>query len=100
MFLPTIASFIFLKMLKHLRTALGLRHAIGNTVILDFLDLADMTSKGATVRIDDLQVRWQCKHRTQVTTRMAAVKDAGLIDYDRARGGCYELTRLGLPSED
>ena len=87
-------------MLKHVRTALGLRQALTNTVVLDFLDLADMASKTGTVKMDDLQERWHCKHRSVVTNRMAAVRDAGLIEYDRARGGCYELTRLGLPTAD
>jgi hypothetical protein len=62
-----------------IRRLTGLRPAVKDQALLDFLDLAIMTPEPGVVTTNELRDRWQCS-QSQVSRRLSAVCAAQLVD--------------------
>ena len=72
---------------------LALRNFVPDCVLLDWADLAQLIQPPASIRTDVLREHWVCS-QSAVSRRLAALWQAGLIDY-RCGRGAYRVRHLG-----
>jgi len=72
---------------------LALRHRVPDSVLLDWLDLAQLLEPPCTISTQLLTEHWHCTQPT-VIRRLGRLWQAELIDY-RAGRGKYTVRRLG-----
>ncbi len=72
---------------------LALRSSVPDCVLLDWADLAQLIEPPVLIRTDVLRQHWKCAQST-VSRRLAALWEAGLIDY-RCGQGSYRIRHLG-----
>jgi hypothetical protein len=79
-----------------IRRLTGLRPAVKDQALLDFLDLAIMTPEPGLVTTNELRDRWRCS-QSQVSRRLSAVSAAELVDITSHWGGyrVHHLAQLG-----
>ena len=74
---------------------LALRHRLRDGVLLDWTDLARMVKPPCWLPTRVLMEHWCCS-QPQVSRRLRALWDAGLLDYAHGRGR-YRIRRIGPP---
>ena len=75
---------------------LALRCRVSDSVLLDWLDLAQILEPPCCVRTADLMEHWSCS-QSSVSRRLSRLWEADLLDY-RPGGGGYRIRHLG-PSD-
>ncbi len=77
-----------------IRRLTGLRPAVADQTLLDYLDLAIITPEPGLVATNDLRERWRCS-QSQVSRRINAVTAAGLAEITTG-WGAYRVHGLLL----
>jgi DNA-binding MarR family transcriptional regulator len=73
---------------------LALRHRVSDSVLLDWLDLAQLLpERPCHIETEVLRRHWCCT-QPSVSRRITRLWEAGLLDF-RSGGGLYRIRRLG-----
>jgi DNA-binding MarR family transcriptional regulator len=72
---------------------LALRHRVPDSVLLDWLDLAQLLEPPCKEKTADLIEHWHCS-QSAVSRRLSRLWEADLLDY-RPGGGGYRIRHLG-----
>lgn len=72
---------------------LALRHSVPDSVLLDWLDLAQLVEPPCEIRTPVLCEHWACSQAT-VSRRLHRLHHAGLLDLSRG-WGAYQIHHIG-----